>query len=117
MTAEPWWDASLSFLFGAVGGPLVGLWGSALGVCGGFLVPKGRGKGLVFALLWSGVAVGIAALAAGLVALVCGQKYAIWYPLSLSGFLLTALAVPFVFVVRHRYRQVELRKMHAEELG
>ena len=116
MSAEPWFDPSLSFLFGAIGGPLVGLWGATLGILGGLLVPKGRGKPLVFGLLWAGVVTGVAAGAVGLIALLTGQPYAIWYPFTLSGLLLTALSVPFVFVMRHRYRQVELRKMQADEL-
>lgn len=117
MTAEPWFDPSQAYLFGAVGGPLVGLWGAALGIMGGLLVPKGRGKPLVFGLLGLGVVAGVVAGAAGLTALLTGQLYAIWYPFTLCGGLLTALSVPFVFIMRHRYRQVELRKMQADELG
>lgn len=117
MTAEPWFDPNLSFLFGAVGGPLIGLWGATLGIAGGLLVPKGRGKPFVFGLLWVGAVVGVATEALGLAAVVGGQPYAIWYPLTVAGGLLTVLSVPFVFIMRHRYRQVELRKMQAEEMG
>ena len=80
---------------GGGGGRAAGrLWGSALGVLGGLLVPKGKGRGLVFGLLWAGVVAGVAAGTAGLVGLLSGQPYAVWCPLVLCGFLLTSLSVP-----------------------
>jgi hypothetical protein len=107
MAVEPWWDPNLSFLVGVIGGPLVGLWGSALG----------KGRGFVFGLLWAGAVVGMAGVVFAVAAVVGGQPYAIWYPLALCGGLLTMLSVPFLFITRHNYRQVELRKMEADELG
>jgi hypothetical protein len=67
-------------------------------------------------MLFLGLAVGVGALVTGLVALACGQPYGVWYPLLIGSFPLAVLASVFVFVARHRYRQVELRKMQAEEL-
>lgn len=116
MTAEPWFDLPTQIWLGVGGGVFAGLWGSALGVMGGLLIPKGKGKPLVFGLLFLGLAVGFGMLVAGLVALLSGQPYGVWYPLLLGSFPLTLLAGTFVFVARHRYRQVELRKMQAEEL-
>lgn len=117
MGAEPWVDPTLMTSVGSVGGTLCGVWGAALGLAGGFLVPRGRGRGLVFGMLFGGAAVGVAGLAFGLAALVAGQRYAVWYAPLLIGVLLLGLSVPFVFVMRHRYREVELRKMNAAELG
>ena len=50
---------------------------SVLGGAGGYLVPRGKGKPFVFGLLFLGAAVGVAALAFGLAALVGDQPYAV----------------------------------------
>jgi hypothetical protein len=117
MAAEPWVDPMVMTWVGSVGGSLVGLWGAALGAAGGMLVPKGRGRPLVFGLLGLGVVLGSLVLAFGVAALVAGQPYAVWYAPLLVGGLMLGLSVPFVFVMRNRYRVGELRKWRAEDLG
>ena len=117
MAAEPWVDPVVMTWVGSVGGSLVGVWGAVLGTAGGYLVPRGRGKGFVFGLLVAGAAVGAVALAYGVAALVAGQPYPVWYGPGLIGVILLGLSVPFVFVMRHRYREVELRRMRADELA
>jgi hypothetical protein len=67
--------------------------------------------------LVAGAGVGVLLLLFGLVALAAGQPYAVWYPCLLLGLLLSVLGTVFVFVMRNRYRQVELRKMQADELN
>jgi MFS family permease len=116
MAAEPWVDPAVMMWVGSVGGAVVGLWGAALGTAGGVLVPKGKGRGLVFGLLGIGLVVGLQALGFGLVALAADQPYAIWYWPTLIGALLVGLSVPFIFMIRQRYREAELRKMRADEL-
>ena len=116
MTAEPWFDLSSQIWLGIGGGVFCGVWGSALGVLAGLLIPKGKGKAVIFGLLFVGLVVGLTMLTAGVVAFVVGQPYGVWYSLLLPGKLLSLLAGVFVFVARHRYRQVELRKMTAEEM-
>ena len=116
MAAEPWVDPVVMTWAGSIGGCVVGLWGAALGTAGGYLVPRGKGKSLVFGMLFAGAAVGVAALVFGTAALIGGQPYVIWYAPLLVGVLLLGLSVPFVFVMRHRYREVELRRMRASEL-
>ena len=116
MAAEPWVDPVVMTWVGSIGGSVVGLWGAAIGVAGGVLVPKGKGRPLVFGLLGIGAVVGAMCLGFGLVALAADQPYAVWYAPTLIGVLLLGLSVPFVFVMRSRYREVELRKMHAAEL-
>ena len=117
MSAEPWVDPKIRVWVGSLGGCLVGLWGAAIGTAGSFLVPKGKGKGLVMTALVAGAGGGVLVLLFGLAALVAGQPYAVWYPGVLIGSLLSGLGIPFVFVMRNRYRQVELRKMQADELN
>jgi hypothetical protein len=117
MTAEPWFDPRAMVWVGSVGGSLVGLWGGVFGALCSGLVPKGRGQSFLIGSLYTQIAVGVAALLFGLVALAAGQPYVIWYPGLLLGVLLAGLGVPFVFALRQQYRQFELRKMRADELG
>ncbi len=116
MSAEPWFDLSTQIWLGAGSGVVGGLWGATLGVLGGLLVPKGKGKAVVFTLLWLGLLAGVGMLLAGAVAVASGQHYGVWFVLLQPGTLLTLLAAPFLFFMRHQYRQVELRKMQAEEM-
>lgn len=117
MTVEPWWDQTTGIWIGAGVGSLIGLWGTVVGVAGGLLVPKGHGKGLVFGLLYAGLAVGLVVVVSGLTALVLGQPYHVWYPSTLPGALLLLLSVPFLFIMKARFREVELRKMQAQDIG
>lgn len=117
MSAEPWVDPNVMIWVGSVGGALVGVWGAVLGTAGSYLVPRGKGRAFVFGMLFAGAAVGLGALGFGLAALLAGQPYVVWYPGLLTGVLLVGLSVPFVFVMQARYRDAELRKMRAAELG
>lgn len=116
MTGEPWFDSQTAGMVGGLVGAGGGLWGAAIGTLGGLLVPKGKGKGLVFGLLYLGLITGIGMLATGLVALVSGQPWGVWFVFLNPGFILTLLSGLFLFGVRRRYQQVELRKMQAEEI-
>ncbi len=116
MAAEPWIDPVVMTWVGSAGGTVVGVWGAALGVAGGVLAPKGKGRPLVFGLLGVGLVVGLLAVGFGLVALAADQPYPVWYGPTLCGAMLVGLSVPFIFVMRHQYREVELRKMRADEL-
>ncbi|MFO0800783.1 MAG: hypothetical protein U0804_25230 [Gemmataceae bacterium] len=116
MAAEPWVDPVVMTWAASIGGSAIGLWGAALGTAGSLLVPKGRGKPFVFGLLGLGAALGLVLLGVGVAALTADQPYAVWYPPLLAGGLLLCLSVPFVFLMRQRYRDVELRKMHAADL-
>src|SRR5207248_5240293 len=100
---------------GAIGGSLVGglggLWGGAVGL----LAPHGIGRAWLIGTGWAFVAVGVVALAFGLVAWVSGQPYGIWYPCLLLGVILTAVVGSILPVVYLRYRQADERRLQAEE--
>jgi hypothetical protein len=86
--SEPWFDPqTFGMYFGAIGG---GVGGSLVGILGGvtgMLAPRGRGRSAL-TVVWGLFAVaGVASFAAGVVALVTGQPYGIWYPLVLAGFI------------------------------
>ena len=116
MIANIWFDPRYAGWVGAIAGMIIGIWGTVGGVAAGFLVPKGRGKSFMFGTLYTGAIVGFLLMCIGIAALVDQQPYAIWYPLLLPGVILILVSLPLVFVVKKRYTEVEMQKMHDSEL-
>lgn len=113
---EGWWSVQQGTLIGAFGGAGVGLLGATLGPAMGILVPKGKGKSIILpALLLIGV-LGTALLITGVVALISKQPYHVWYPVSLIGFVASAVMLPLFFVAKGRYRAAERNRMEAQDL-
>jgi hypothetical protein len=82
----------------------------------GILAPRGKGRTFLLTVHVILLSIGVAGLGAGIVAVVFGQPYHVWYPLVLIGGVLTVvLGVLFPVVVR-RYREAEQSKLEAEEL-
>lgn len=109
---EPWFDPMWAWLPGTVLGCGLGLWGSLVGV----LAPRGKARGLVFGTFWFGLALSAVLLVAGVVALIAGQPYAIWYGLGLAGLLGSVLLPCLLPTVVRRYREAEDRRLHAQDL-
>ncbi len=110
---QPWFEN-----WGLVGGLLgvgVGLLGGVYGTVVGICAPRGKAKGLVYGLHWFSLLLGLAVLAAGVTALIRGQPYGVWYPLLLSGAIVTVLIIGFTPMIKLRYRQAEHRHLSAEE--
>jgi membrane protein implicated in regulation of membrane protease activity len=93
---------------GVLGG---GIYGPLIGIC----ASRGIAKSLVFAYHFLMLGLGVALLAAGLVALVRGQPYEVWYVLLLPGALLAILMAALTPMLRLRYRQAEHRRLTAQE--
>ena len=111
--AQPWFQN-----YGLAGGILgggIGLMGGIYGTTLGILIPRGKGKGFVFALHWTFLTIGVVLLVAGLTALIVGQPYGVWYALILPGALSTVLMGVFTPLVRNLFRQAEHRRLEAEE--
>ena len=104
-----WWSGSVGGWIGGGLGTLLGLVGAVVGTLCGI----GRGRGVVTALLVAMAAVGVVCLMAGLVAVVMGQPYAVYYPLLLIGFLASVLGLGGIPVSRKRIAEAELRRMQA----
>ena len=113
---DPWWTAQQAGWIGGALGSLVGLLGAGLGVSVGLLLPKGRGKALVFGLGLAGLGVGVLALVAGAAALLMGQPYHVWYPMVLCGVIATLVIGINLPVLMNRYKQAEARRLDAEQL-
>ena len=112
--AEPWFDqntfgALFGSIAGGVGGSLMGGWGGLAG----WLAPKGRARGFIYASWVVFMVLGAISLAFGLYALAVGQPYGIWYPLVLIGGILTVVLGALRPTVRRTYEQAEARKMEA----
>jgi hypothetical protein len=73
----------------------------------------GKARRFVIVLTTTLIAVGGLGLIVGLIALIVGQPYAVYYPLLLGGIILTVVCGGNLPVLLRRYRQDELRKMAA----
>ncbi|MEZ6242418.1 MAG: hypothetical protein R3B57_05185 [Phycisphaerales bacterium] len=112
-----WWTAQEAGLIGGIGGAAIGvIFGGIGGGVGGPLAAMGKAKTLVLAIFALGIALGVACLGVGVVALSLGQPSHVWYVPLLAGVLLCSIMGPLFFAVRQRYRQHEQRKLAAEEL-
>lgn len=96
-------------VWGGLGGALLGIVAGLLGWLGGL----GKARSLVLTGFRAIMILGAAALVAGLVALLKGQGYDVYYPLLLIGVL--SLLVPLTVLprLRKRYEELELRRMSA----
>lgn len=112
----PWFSDRTGIMIGAFGGAGVGLLGGAIGVAGGLLAPKGKGRGLVLGMMVAGIICGVICLIAGITALILDQPYAIWYPLTMLGAIPTGVMGGLLPVMRQRYAQAEQRRMDADDL-
>ena len=110
---DPWF-VNAGLVGGLIGGG-VGILGAVYGTLVGVLVPRGRGRSIVFAMHWGALALGGGFVVAGVTAVVTGQPYGVWYSLLLPGLLLTFLMGTMTPVIKLRYRQAEHRRLHAEE--
>jgi MFS family permease len=112
----PWWTAQQAGLIGGIAGSAVGVLGGIAGTLAGILAPRGKARRFVMTLFVSMIALGIVALGVGIVAVIIGQPYAVWYPLVLLGGILTIVTASILPGLRIRYRQAEARRLEAAEL-
>lgn len=111
---EPWFNASqygwiIGVLLGVIGG---GIGGPLTAIC----VSKGKYKKLVVSFYICLISISIMLLTLGIVAYFSGQPYGVWYSLSLSGIIGVFVLMPLFFVVLHRYREAEMRKLIAKDM-
>ncbi|MFO0851749.1 MAG: hypothetical protein U0871_24770 [Gemmataceae bacterium] len=114
---EPWFSEQMAGLVGGLGGGGLGSLAGCYGGLAGWLAPKGKAKGFVFAVHWAFLLLGVAALAVAVTALAVGQPYHVWYVFLLPGLLFTLLFGLLFPVIRQRYREAEERRMTAEDMG
>ncbi len=104
-----WWSAPQGGLVGGVGGSVLGILGGAIG----FLASRRRARHVVIALIATGLAAGIFALVAGVVALCLQQPFFVAYPLLLLGGISTIVLGFNAPGILRRFREDEFRKIAA----
>lgn len=110
---EPWFDPNhYAWIPGTVYGVSAGLMGGLVGL----FVPKGRGRGFILKAWFTLWAVAVALLIGGLVAIVDGQPWGVWYALLLPGVIGTLVVGANSLVILRSYRAVEQRRLAAKDL-
>ncbi|MFM7521338.1 MAG: hypothetical protein ACKO9B_12825 [Planctomycetota bacterium] len=111
-----WWsEMSTGLIFGTAGA-VYGTLGGLFGVLAGVMVPRGRGKPLVYGLMALLIASGLGGMALGATAVVLGQPGHVWmWPLLLGAMMLFSI-LPGGLGIHHAYRQAERRRLDAAEL-
>jgi hypothetical protein len=104
-----WWSNRAGGMVGGIGGAVAGFTGALIGIVAGL----GIGRRLVLALMVVASVAGVFVLGGGIVALLAGQPYAVWYPLTLLGAISAAVFGGLIPVVRQRYTQRELQRISA----
>jgi hypothetical protein len=112
---QAWFDPITAGRFGGVIGAAVGMCGAVIGIMSGICVPKGWKKTVY--TVWAVILALCAGLmVTGLAALAVGQPYHVWYVFILPGLGGFALFGGLLFVVRKRFRDIEMRQMQAKDL-
>lgn len=113
---NPWWTENAAAWFGAIGGGAGGSLCGVLGMLIGILVPRGVGRRVIVPLCVLFAGLGAIALVASFVALLSGQPYHVWFPLLMTGLVVTIVMSFMVALAIIGYRRVEERRMQAEDL-
>jgi hypothetical protein len=111
---EPWFDPNA---YAWIPGTLLGVLGGGIGgPLAGYCAPRGKLKRLVLGFYFGVIAVCVVLLVTGIIALVIGQPYGVWYGIGFPGILGVVLFGGLTPVVLKRYREAELRKSIADDL-
>jgi uncharacterized membrane protein YqgA involved in biofilm formation len=111
-----WWSENASIWFGVIGGGGGGAFCGLLGSLIGILVPRGIGRPIIVPLTVLLAAAGVCTLALGIAAVTLGQPYHVYFPLLLTGGVVSLVMGAAVWLVIHGYRRAEARRMHAADL-
>jgi hypothetical protein len=111
--AGAWWNDQAAAWIGGIGGSVIGLLGALIGTLAGL----GRAQTFVLTLSKGLLVLGLGFVLSGLVAVVLGQPYGVYYPLLLGGVILTLVIGLNLPGLRRRYEQIELRRMEAMDVG
>ncbi|MEZ6145136.1 MAG: hypothetical protein R3B91_06825 [Planctomycetaceae bacterium] len=107
-----WWSDRTSGYVGTWMGTTLGLLGALIGV----LVGLGRARRFTLSIQILGIAAGTVCLIMGVIALIAGQPYAVYYPLLLCGLIGSVVLGLLRPVVKNRYAHEELRRMQAVDV-
>ncbi len=108
----PWFSEMYAWIPGTCVGVLAGIFGALVGS----LAPAGKAKFFVFGFYWLLLGASAIMLVAGIIALVIGQPYGVWYGLGLGGLIGTLVLGCNYFTMANVYRRAEQRKLDAQNL-
>lgn len=111
-----WWSEQASGMIFGVAGAVCGVIGGIFGSACAVLVPRGRGKAVVYGALGLIVAAAVAGVAIGGVGILLGQPRHVWMWPMLLGAVLLAAMLPSGLMIPKWYLQAELRRLEAGEL-
>ncbi|GMV72173.1 MAG: hypothetical protein DYG93_08690 [Leptolyngbya sp. PLA2] len=113
---EPWVPLDKAWMLGAFigggGGTAIGLLGATAGV----LAPRGIGRRAVLGSMLAFALIGLGLVVAGVVGLIVGQPFHVWFWLLQPGVIFAFVTGPLIPVVARRYAQAEQRRLDAEAL-
>lgn len=107
-----WFDARSAGLLGGIGGALIGLWGALIGV----LSSRGKARQFVLTSVNALLAIGVASLVGGAVAVATDQPYAVYYTLLLCGIVVVGVFGKLRGNLSAQYQQIELKKMQSMDV-
>jgi hypothetical protein len=110
---EPWFDA---YRYAWVPGTAYGLAAGFMAALLFWLVPPGRARNLILRAWFALWATAVVLLLVGLVALVQGQPWGVWYSLLLPGAIGTLVVGANSVAIQKRYIEIEGRRMAAKDL-
>lgn len=82
----------------------------------GWLVPRGRARAFILRAWFALWATAVALLTVGLLALIRGQPWGVWFGFLLPGAVGTLVVGANSLVILKRYRDVEERRLSAKDL-
>ena len=110
---QPWFDP---YQYAWIPGTAYGVLAALMAAVVGWFAPRGRAREFVLRAWFAIWAVALALLIAGLVALIRGQPWGVWYGLLLPGAIGALVVGGNSLVIRKTYRQVEERRLAAKDL-
>lgn len=111
---DPWFtEQAAGFVGGGIGVVLGAGFGGIGGGLGGPLASMGKARGLVLGIFGLGLALGIGLALTGVVALVLGQPWHVWFVFLMPGITASIIFGGLLPMIRTQYAKAEQRKMDA----
>jgi len=111
-----WFEPYMAGWIGGIAGGLLGTLASVWGIMAHKFAPKAKYKKFIFAFFMAFIVAGVISLCAGIIAIVTGQPYHVWYIFMFFGILTVPIMTSRYMSVKKIYRQAELNKMNVDDL-
>lgn len=112
---EQWFSPQMAGIIGGLIGSILGLTGALIGCSCSFWVRKGWKKP-IYTIFILAIAISIALLVTGVIAVYFKQPRHVWYSLLLPGFIGTIVFKGLFPLARKRFIEAEMIKMQAKDI-